>query len=625
MPSLWIQHVKNYARHHNITYKEALKLAKPSYSKFGTVSTEPSQISLKLNDEQYNLNTIAIKPTFKKGSTETHIVNIKYNSDEAIKIPPNPLEVIPPNPLEENIEELAIPIYSELATPIFSPSESKKPQRKNNIYNVEEIIEPQTTTITQHKIYNPYKQNKRQTPEYTEKQYNNDIEVNKFLLPSKKYKSQIKNINDKMNKIKNTDMSKYFNKKPITPKSNPIYNDPFGLELVKPKIERLQKDHPFYDILTPTGIIPFELIETPEFNNDQDKKLNFLNKLLAQHIRLLNVFKNSRMEDEDKKTLINECMMNIQTIQKYIFDVEELKDQENNEIKKITQHKNIYDTNIKALKSNFETQKQQKEQAQMGMNDFSDKPSYTKFEKEKRPTRRLPTTDKAKQQKEQAQMGMNDFSYKPSYTKFEKAKRPTRRLPTTTDKAKQQKEQAQMGMNDIKEEDEEDEEQNEKNEEIIEYFNEPEGYADFTQYFNSNADLYAFEDLLNFLYNDEISDKEKVHDLIKEQKIYNNIQEIATQKVHELIKEGGTEKYKINKLVNIGKITEQYKKRIFKKRKELGQNEEDQRKEQEAIKEHEKQIKKEAKAERIYKEQKAEKQRIEFEKYQQKQKSKKKQ
>ena len=410
MPSLWIQHVKSYARHHNITYKEALKLAKPSYSKFGTVSTEPSQIKLKLNDEQYNLNTIAIKPTFKKGSTETHIVNIKYNSDEAIKIPPNPLEpnivenieVIPPNPLHpnivENIEELTTPIYSELATPIYSPFESIKPQRK---YSVERLIEPkniepQTTTIIQHKIYNQHKQNKRQTPEHTEKQYNNDIEVNKFLLPSKNY--NINKLNDKMTKIKNTDMSKYFNKKPITPKYTP-YNDYFNFEPQKPQFERLSQTHPYYEILSPNGIIPFNLIEHPEFNNDQDKKIKFLNKLLAQHIRLLNVFKNSKMEAEDKMTLINECIVNIQTIEKYIFDVEELK--EDKEIKKIAQHKNIYNNNIKALKSRFETQNQQKEQEQMGMNDNNIKALKSRFEKVKRPTRKLPTTDKANQQKEQ--------------------------------------------------------------------------------------------------------------------------------------------------------------------------------------------------------------------------------
>lgn len=386
MPSLWIQHVKSYARQYNIPYKEALKLAKPSYSKFGTVSTEPSQIKLKLNDEQYNLNTVAIKPTFKKGSTETHIVNIKYNSDEAIKIPPNPLEpnivenieVIPPNPLVPNIEELqeyipqtiqhkninikrSTPIYSELAEPIYSPfGVSDKPNRKKKLnteyqtldkpaeYKNIKALKSQFETAQNKKHYDSnikalksQIETQKQQREMNEMGFN-DINIKptkkKFIINELKHIKDINKINAKMNKIKNMDMSKYLNK-PITPNPIPKKNEHFDFlnEPPKPKFERLEKNHPYYDILTPQGIIPFEFIEHPEFNNDQDKKIKFLNKLLAQHINLLNIFKNSKMEEDEKKTLINECMMNIQIIQKYIFDVEELKKLEDIEINKIEQ------------------------------------------------------------------------------------------------------------------------------------------------------------------------------------------------------------------------------------------------------------------------------------------------
>lgn len=33
MPSSWINHVKQYAKTHNISYKEALKQAGPTYKK----------------------------------------------------------------------------------------------------------------------------------------------------------------------------------------------------------------------------------------------------------------------------------------------------------------------------------------------------------------------------------------------------------------------------------------------------------------------------------------------------------------------------------------------------------------------------------------------------------------
>lgn len=368
MPSLWIQHVKSYARQYNIPYKEALKLAKPSYSKFGTVSTEPSQIKLKLNDEQYNLNTVAIKPTFKKGSTETHIVNIKYNSDEAIKIPPNPLEpnivenieVIPPNPLVPNIEELQeyIPQNKQM-TPQdyiaelqnYNIQEATTPavhNYKNYYDNNIKALKSQFETAQNKKHYDSnikalksQIETQKQQREMNEMGFN-DINIKptkkKFIINELKHIKDINKINAKMNKIKNMDMSKYLNK-PITPNPIPKKNEHFDFlnEPPKPKFERLEKNHPYYDILTPQGIIPFEFIEHPEFNNDQDKKIKFLNKLLAQHINLLNIFKNSKMEEDEKKTLINECMMNIQIIQKYIFDVEELKKLEDIEINKIEQ------------------------------------------------------------------------------------------------------------------------------------------------------------------------------------------------------------------------------------------------------------------------------------------------
>ena len=386
MPSLWIQHVKNYARQYNITYKESLKLAKPSYSKFGTVITEPSQIKLKLNDEQYNLNTVAIKPTFKKGSTETHIVNIKYNSDEAIKIPPNPLvenipieEQIPPNPLEQippNPLEPITPIYSELAEPIYSPFGDVKPkkilnyQMLNQQYQKPKQQNNAIIKINQQKIYNPYQKPKQQNNfKEEEEEENNIYNVEGIIKPSKKYnskqyKNEINKINAKMNKIKNTDMSKYLNK-PITPKPTPKKNEYFDFlnEPPKPQFERLPKDHIYYDILTPYGVIPFDFIETPEFKG-RDDQINFLNKLLKQHENLIIVLSKGKLPEDETQKLKAECNANIYKIENIMEQIKELKELENIEINKIEQNKKHYDTNIKALKSKFETQKHQRETSQ---------------------------------------------------------------------------------------------------------------------------------------------------------------------------------------------------------------------------------------------------------------------
>ena len=356
MPSLWIQHVKSYARQYNIPYKEALKLAKPSYSKFGTVSTEPSHIKLKLNDEQYNLNTVAIKPTFKKGSTETHIVNIKYNSDEAIKIPPNPLvpniveniEVIPPNPLVPNIEELQeyIPQNKQM-TPQdyiaelqnYNIQEATTPavhNYKNYYDNNIKALKSQFETAQNKKHYDSNIKALKSQFE-TQKELGNEIEHNNKIIKINQQK--IYNPYQKpkrQNNFKEEEQNNIYNVEGIIEPKTPIKKidyDPLGVK-GPPKFERLEKTHPlyeYYDILTEQGIIPFDFIETPQFKG-RDDQIKFLKKLLEQHANLMTRILKSKLPEDDKIKLEAECNANIFEILDKIKQIEELKKLEDIEI-----------------------------------------------------------------------------------------------------------------------------------------------------------------------------------------------------------------------------------------------------------------------------------------------------
>ena len=471
MPSAWIQHVKRYASHNNITYKEALKLSKPSYSKYGVVSTEPSMIKLNLNDDQYNLTPLTINPSFKKGSHTTHNVNIKYNSYEAISDKPNTREQ-----LQQNL----------------------------NVDN--EIIEPTKTR-------------------------------NKFIINEAKHKKNIQKIEAKYAKIKNTDMSKYLNKKPVTIKANePKKNDSFSFlyEPTRVEIPKLSFNAPYNKLVYEEGIVPYTNIIIPKFKSP-DEEINIYNTMIIKYQNLVIVLLASKMPEDDKEILLNECRENIKSLKDKILKIK-------------GEH-------------------------------TSDKPIYSKFEKVKRPARKLPTSDYTKAKREQSQMGMNDINVnaKPIYSKFEKVKRPARKLPTS-DYTKAQREQAQMGMEDINVSYKpvnkktqvpiiQDEDQNE---EIINYFNDAQ-YMDFRGYFNDNADLYALEDIVDFINNDDMSNRNKVSDLIRHKKIYDNIGELASKNLRRLQSKGGTEIYKIKKLENIEKTTSKYKKRIYKVQLEIGQ------------------------------------------------------
>ena len=307
MPSAWIQHVKNYASHHNITYKEALKLSKASYSKYGVISTDPSMIKLNLNDEQYNLTPLQINPAFKKGSHTTHNVNIKYNSDEAIT--------------------------------------DKTNQRP-----------------------------KRQTPEYTERPESNIYNVdNEIIKPSKnysssKYKNQISKINTKYDKVKNTDMSKYLNKKAVTKKPNESTKNEFFSFLNEPtkvEIPKLSFSAPFKKLIYDEGIVPYTNIILPKFKSS-DEEINIYNTIIIKYEDLITVLLFSKMPENDKEILMNECRENIESLK------------------------------VKILKIKGEQ--------------TIDKPIYSKFEKVKRPARKLPTSDYTKSQREQQQMGMDDIN-----------------------------------------------------------------------------------------------------------------------------------------------------------------------------------------------------------------------
>jgi hypothetical protein len=462
MPSAWIQHVKKYASQHNITYKEALKLSKPSYSAYGTVSTDPSTIKFNLNDEQYNLTAIKINPAFRKGDITTHNVNVKYKSDETINKEPkntiiqhkiyNPYQRPKRQPAEYNerpepesniydVNEIIEPtktrnkiiqhkIYNPYQRPKQQPAEyNERPEPESNVYDINEIIEPTKTRnkiiqhkiynpyqrpkrqlaeynindineiieptktrnkIIQHKIYNPYQRPKRQPAEYTERpeaesniyDVNEIIEPtktktkNKFIINDLKHNKNISKINAKYEKIKNTDMSKYLNKKPVMKKSaESTKNEYFSfLNEPPPQSIRLPLKHPYYNIMTLEGIIPFDLIETPELKT-REEQTKFLNGLLSQHKNLLKIIYNGKMENDDKKTLINECMVNIQTIEELMNNIDELKKLEDIEINKIAQNKKIYDANIKVLKSKFETAENKKKY------DTNIKALKSKFEK----------------------------------------------------------------------------------------------------------------------------------------------------------------------------------------------------------------------------------------------------
>lgn len=298
MPSAWIQHVKNYASHHNITYKEALKLSKPSYSLYGTVSTDPSMIKFNLNDDQYNLTAFKINPAFRKGEKTTHNVNVKYKSDETI---------------------------------------NKETRQQSNIYNVNEIIEPTKTR-------------------------------NKFIINEAKHKKNIQKIEAKYAKIKNTDMSKYLNKKPVTIKPNePKKNDSFSFlyEPTSVEIPKVSFSAPYNKLAYEEGIVPYTNIILPKFKSP-DEEINIYNTMIIKYQNLVVVLLASKMPEDDKEILMNECRENIKSLKDKILKIK-------------GEH-------------------------------TSDKPIYSKFEKVKRPARKLPTSDYTKAQREQAQMGMEDIN-----------------------------------------------------------------------------------------------------------------------------------------------------------------------------------------------------------------------
>lgn len=269
--STWIQHVKKYASQNNVSYKEALKLSKLSYSKYGIVSTEPSNVKLNLNDEHFNLNAVKINPSFKKGTHTTHNVNIKYNSDIAISDKP-------------------LIIHSEIAQPLYSPSQSIKPQRASTYKNT--YVPKDMNEIPEPKI--------RKT----------------FIINEHEHRTNIQKINKKFNKHKNTDMSKYLDKKPPTKISSDIkYEDPF----TNTEPNKLPSNTSFKLLITQYGIVPFTHIEEPNYKS-ADERLKFFKGLLKKYTILKKCLNedNGEMSAKDKKELLYACDGNIIAIENII-------------------------------------------------------------------------------------------------------------------------------------------------------------------------------------------------------------------------------------------------------------------------------------------------------------------
>ena len=353
MPSNWIQHAKNYASQHNITYKEALKLSKPSYSKYGVVTTEPSQIKLNLNEDQYSLTAFKINPAFRKGDKTTHNVNIKYKSDELIDIGPKTIikdyipleEYIPQNIQQKNItikKSSAPQIYSELATPIFSPyGVSENPSRKKKVSLEHQTLEkppayknlkPSYTKFE--KVKRPAKRlpttDKAKQQKEQEQMGMNDFNIsskpkNKFIINESKHKKNIQKIVDKYNKIKNTNMSKYLDKKPITPKPiESMKNDGFSFLYEPPNVEipKVSFSAPFNKLIYDEGIIPYTNIIIPNYKSP-DEYINILNDISIKYQNLKTVLMKSKMPAEDKEILINDCQKNIFSLTDKILKIQQ--------------------------------------------------------------------------------------------------------------------------------------------------------------------------------------------------------------------------------------------------------------------------------------------------------------
>ena len=318
MPSPWIQHVKKYASDHNITYKEALKLSKPSYSVYGTVSTDPSMIKFNLNDDQYNLSAFNITPIFRKGDKSTHNVNVKYKSDETINKESK-------RQREEYIE-----------------------RPESNIYNVEGIIEPTKTR-------------------------------NKFIINDLKHNKNISKINAKYEKIKNTDMSKYLNQRPVMKKPNKsTKNDGFSFlyEPEKVEIPKLSFSAPFKKYFYEEGIVPYTNIIIPKFNSP-DEEINIYNTIITKYKNLITVLNFLPLPENDKKTLMYECGVNINALTDKILKIQE--EQVQREQPQIGMNdinvsaKPIKTREIPTLKSDFTSLKEMKDYFSIIFNNIENK------------------------------------------------------------------------------------------------------------------------------------------------------------------------------------------------------------------------------------------------------------
>ena len=400
MPSPWIQHVKKYASDHNISYKEALKLSKPSYSIYGSVSTDPSTIKFNLNDDQYNLTAIKINPAFRKGDKTTHNVNIKYKSDETINKEPREREQIGMNDIDIN------PIIKINQQKFNNPNQRPKRQiaeyterPESNIYNVKEIIEPTKINpiikINQQKFNNPNQRPKRQIAEYTERPESNIYNVkeiieptktrNKFIINKSKHKNQINKLTAKYEKIKNTDMSKYLNKKPVMNKPNKsTQNDAFSFlyEPEKVEIPKLSFSAPFKKYIYEGGIVPYTNIIIPNFNSP-DEEINIYNTIITNYKNLITTLVFSKIPEDDKKTLMHECGENINLLTNKILKIQEEQSQREREQGQEQEQKGMNDINVNnkptktqvptiqellntdnptsLLKSKFKTQKERKD------------------------------------------------------------------------------------------------------------------------------------------------------------------------------------------------------------------------------------------------------------------------
>ena len=307
MPSPWIQHVKKYASDHNISYKEALKLSKPSYSIYGSVSTDPSTIKFNLNDDQYNLTAIKINPAFRKGDKTTHNVNIKYKSDETINKEPREREQIGMNDIDIN------PIIKINQQKFNNPNQ----RPESNIYNVEGIIEPTKTR-------------------------------NKFIINKSKHKNQINKLTAKYEKIKNTDMSKYLNKKPVMNKPNKsTQNDAFRFlyEPEKVEIPKLSFSAPFKKYIYEGGIVPYTNIIIPNFNSP-DEEINIYNTIITNYKNLITTLVFSKIPEDDKKTLMHECGENINLLTNKILKIQEEQSQREREQGQEQEQKGMNDINV---------------------------------------------------------------------------------------------------------------------------------------------------------------------------------------------------------------------------------------------------------------------------------------